>query len=517
MKQGESLNRIIWGIPLSFLILRIVMQGILFPWELSGDEAQYWDWTRNPSLSYYTKGPGVPWLITAMTSFFGDTILGIRSGTFLCHAIAGIAVGLLARTISKGQRNVVLYSSLGFQCVLAYQVSGSLMTVDMMMVAGWLVATVAAVETYEKILCHESVKGPLAWMGIGLGFAFLAKYTALLGLLGIVLGLWPVRKKLISAKGFSSGITMCAVFFLLGVAPVVIWNATRGWPTVSHLLGHLHVEGGDSGTTSWLDFNPMWTVTYFLQVLGLAGPFLGYILFRGSWSTWKRRDSAPGSEHVALWSALPVLIFYLLVSIKGSTEGNWMAGAYGPLIPLGACWLLRETKPGLQSGLTKIIAARSLFTGFILLSLPFLGPLLNEGLKKWDATPLSLHRISGHSTFATDLHRLLTDNDLLEQPIVCDYYDKTALLAFYLPNKPAIHCASVILGSRPSAYDDFESTRFPQERHLNKKLVFVGADESRWKQHLDLSSLEPLGMIKQRNRPREIFVGTLNSLKGGSP
>ncbi|HCW45116.1 MAG TPA: hypothetical protein DGU45_07350, partial [Planctomycetes bacterium] len=100
---------------------------------------------------------------------------------------------------------------------------------------------------------------------------------------------------------------------------------------------------------------------------------------------------------------------------------------------------------------------------------------------------------------------------------VCDYYDKTALLAFYLPNKPAIHCASVVLGSRPSAYDDFESTHFPQKRHLNKKLVFVGADESRWKQHLDLSSLEPLGMIKQRNRPREIFVGTLNSLKGGSP
>src|SRR5690242_19866156 len=35
------------------------------PVDLSGDEAHYWDWSRQLDLSYYSKGPLVAWIIRA--------------------------------------------------------------------------------------------------------------------------------------------------------------------------------------------------------------------------------------------------------------------------------------------------------------------------------------------------------------------------------------------------------------------------------------------------------------------
>src|SRR4029453_13302173 len=45
---------------------------------LSGDEAHYWDWSRQLDLSYYSKGPLVAYLIRASCSLFGDTMWAAR-------------------------------------------------------------------------------------------------------------------------------------------------------------------------------------------------------------------------------------------------------------------------------------------------------------------------------------------------------------------------------------------------------------------------------------------------------
>ena len=44
------------------------------PIDLSGDEAQYWDWSRKLDWSYYSKGPLVAYIIRASSAIFGDTM-----------------------------------------------------------------------------------------------------------------------------------------------------------------------------------------------------------------------------------------------------------------------------------------------------------------------------------------------------------------------------------------------------------------------------------------------------------
>jgi hypothetical protein len=96
-------------------------------------------------------------------------------------------------------------------------------------------------------------------------------------------------------------------------------------------------------------------------------------------------------------------------------------------------------------------------------------------------------------------------------PIICDYYDRTALMAFSLPNQPMVHCASVQLGSRRSAYDDLAATRFTVEAFSDQDLILVGADEQRWREALSPSHLIELGTALQRERTRRIFHARISS------
>ena len=43
------------------------------PIDLSGDEAHYWDWSRQLDLSYYSKGTLVAYIIRTSCAVFGDT------------------------------------------------------------------------------------------------------------------------------------------------------------------------------------------------------------------------------------------------------------------------------------------------------------------------------------------------------------------------------------------------------------------------------------------------------------
>lgn len=62
------------------------------PYELVADEAQYWDWSRHIDWSYYSKGPGVAWLIAAFTWFLGTAEWVIRLPAALSFACVMLAM-----------------------------------------------------------------------------------------------------------------------------------------------------------------------------------------------------------------------------------------------------------------------------------------------------------------------------------------------------------------------------------------------------------------------------------------
>ena len=502
--------------PLLVLLIRILLQGLLFPTELSGDEAQYWDWSRNLQLSYYTKGPGVSLIIAFFTSWFGVDELAVRMGSYICHAISAIAVGYLGYQLSEGSKRVVWFCSIGFQCILGYQLGGSLMTVDMPMIAGWTVGTSAAVAIVQRTTTGACVTAPMALLGAAFGFSALAKYTALLGILGVLIGMWRWRREIIRSPGANKGLLYGSLLCLGSIAPMVVWNALRGWPTIEHLLGHLALPGGDSGTLSWSEFQFSWPLTFILQVFSLPGPLISLAMLLGILATRKERKSTSKQPwRVAAWSALPLLFFYSLVSLKASTEANWTAAAAAPLIPFAASWFdAHWNRPAIRY-LAMIIGLRSVITWSLFLTLPWSIPLISQQFKNMGIeTAPPLHRIQGHKYFADEINRLrveFQENFQTTIPMVCDYYDRTALMAFYSPGRPTVYCASTLLGARPSAYDDIPATRFDPADRQGRDLILIGADIERWKAALDLTEIHHLATLPQRGRKRQIFHARLTA------
>ena len=79
---------------------------IVSPIELSVDEAQYWEWSRNVDFGYFTKPPLIAWTIALTTSIFGNEEWAVRLSSPVFHFLTSIVLwqcGPLAFGINTGR------------------------------------------------------------------------------------------------------------------------------------------------------------------------------------------------------------------------------------------------------------------------------------------------------------------------------------------------------------------------------------------------------------------------------
>jgi 4-amino-4-deoxy-L-arabinose transferase-like glycosyltransferase len=227
------------------LLLRIIYLVWLSPYELAGDEAQYWDWSRNLDWSYYSKGPGVAWAIAAATRILGDHEWSIRLPAVLAWAISMLTIARLGQLCSGGDRRVGLLAALLFLLTPAYFAAGQFMTIDAPFFACWLLSILAAWHVFAAL--RHGRAGFAAWGALAatLGIGFLFKYTIALLLPGLILYAWLQRKDHTWTAKSRLAMLGCIGLIAIIISPVFIWNQKHGWPTLTHLFGHLHLAGGD--------------------------------------------------------------------------------------------------------------------------------------------------------------------------------------------------------------------------------------------------------------------------------
>src|SRR5438874_13330598 len=86
------------------------------PLDLAPDEAHYWDWSRNPDWSYYSKGPLVAYLIRASCAvagplscqLTGSELLAVRLPAVLCGSLLLLSLYLLTLPLWKREGLAVL-------------------------------------------------------------------------------------------------------------------------------------------------------------------------------------------------------------------------------------------------------------------------------------------------------------------------------------------------------------------------------------------------------------------------
>ncbi len=406
--------------------------------DLAGDEAQYWDWSRHLALGYYSKPPLIAYVMAIFVSAGGHEEWAIRSGAVICSSVTVALIYGLTLRIAKQERTALL-AALITMAMPAMWAGSVLMTIDPLLCLSWAAALYAF---------HRAVNGePRYWWvtGVALGFGLLAKYTMVLLPLAFVLYLTFVDR----THWRKPGPYVALVLTLACTAGVLYWNWTHDWISFRHTASI-----GASGT-----FRPATALEHVAQFfggqLGVASPILlGFMV----WAVGKCIAHFKRDRDAALLSLAFLSIFgaYLFISITHAPEPNWPVCAYIAGAPaLAWMWRERDRRRGIRRTLVAGLALGAVM-GLATRSTDLLYVMADQTVNA-EGQPSRIHvgpvtidpdmdptnALRGGRELGAALSRHIgagTDNDPFP---FSDRYQLTAWSAFYTKGRPRAYCMNV--------------------------------------------------------------------------
>jgi undecaprenyl-diphosphatase len=496
----ELFSGVTWRTTLIFaaavLALRVAYLVWWCPYELAADEAHYWEWSRRPDLSYYSKGPGVAWLIAASTWAFGHSEWAVRLPTALASFLCTLFLARLAAAAHRHDERAGFLAALAFTLCPVFYGSSQFMTIDSPYYACWAGAALAAWRLHRQ---PPTLLGFLL-LGAILGIGMLFKYTILLLLTGLI-GFFLWRRPAGARAPVVAGIGAMLAGMLLLASPIFIWNHQHGWPTVAHLIGHTGLPGGDVQPQSGWRWNPLWTLGYSLYPFIVMGPPAALLALVALRRRWTQRTAAPENwapAVFALYTAAPIVLFYGLLSFRTDIELNWAAAGYTVLfIPLAGYVAERHAEEQrvrtAWRWLMGIGVACAILLSFGKTTLEALGKL-HIGDRRLQTERL-LARIGGHRVLAQRTAELAgaVARETGRQPFfVAANYGQAGLLAFYMDSHPVVRSAASLTGGRESSYDYFADTSLADPALLGRPAILLGANDWAWSEVLYFERVVPL-------------------------
>lgn len=300
-----------------FLYPSLVLIGIIFlrflfdtinQIEIHFDEAQYWVWSQNLSLSYLSKGPLVPTSIAISNLVFGKSYLGLKFFSYAAYLGTVLMLSMSASKLSgkKESFNTTLILA-GLSPALF--ILGGVASTDIFLFFFWSL-------TIFCYICFFKDRNE-KWfyiIGISTGLGILAKLTMILLPLSILIYFLTsdLRKYF-----FNIHIYLSAIIAIFISSPIIIWNAQNNWVTFFHEIDHLISE------------TPTLNPEILLATLVLTAPsFL--LLFNHS----IRKKFLSQKFNYLIYPTLMMIVFFVIKSFTGKIQVNWSIPIFLVLIPI---------------------------------------------------------------------------------------------------------------------------------------------------------------------------------------
>ena len=448
--------------------------------DLSGDEAQYWDWSRNMDWCFFSKGPGVAACIWVTRRLLGDTVLGVRAGATILSFLSSLV--LYALGVRLKDRRTGLQAAALFQVVPIYAFCGVGITTDPPLIFLWLVAMLL----FHRVWTCPSWAG---WILLGgaVGLGVLTKYTMALFCLPafILLLVHPAGRRQLRGPMPYAGVLVS----LLLVLPLLIWNSQHGWANVLHNAGHTKLQAGLRASS----------VNFGLFVGGQLGVVTPLLLIFMTWALIRRRREDPFS----FCFAIPLMGLFLLKSVQGEVLTNWALVCYLPgLIAFCAYYgqglarfnvhVRRLVRAGLAIAVVGSIALHAVIL------IPF--PRTLDPLKKIRRGAVEVGRdVSAVAATLPPNRFILSDN-----------YALSSLLAFYVEGQPRTYCVN--LGRRFNQFDFWPT--FHHLRHYDAILVLSGDLPMPPELEERFASWEKRPLVVRTPRPKEYSIFICRDFQG---
>lgn len=274
--------------------------------ELQGDEAYYWRYGQQLAWGYFDHPP-----ITALLAKMGYLIFQNELGVRLFFILAG------AGTIWVIERMI---RPTDLKLFYAIVVSVAFLQVGMVFGGGMyaipdfplLFFTALFFFFYERYLHQPSAIHIVALAGV-ISLLMLSKYHGVLVVGFTVLANLSLLKK----KSF----WFVVVLSIAGLIPHINWQVLHDFPSMKYHLFERSAKG----------YSFAYTYEYLLSQPFVLGPFVSLLLIYAGF-VFKPKNELERSMKVLI---IGTYAFFLVMTFKGSVEGNWTVIALVPLLYLG--------------------------------------------------------------------------------------------------------------------------------------------------------------------------------------
>lgn len=455
--------------------------------DLFFDEAQYWAWSEEPALGYFSKPPLIAWVIGAATTVCGIGEACVRLPSPILHTATALAVFWLGRRLYDAR--VGALSALAFATLPGVSLSAGLISTDVPLLLCWALALIG----FSALLESDDL-WPAILLGVAFGAGLNAKYAMAWFIMcaGVYLAVTPERRgilrdwRLYLAAGIGAAL----------IAPNLVWNASHKFATFAHTAENANWGGSL--------LHPNKALEFLGAQFGVFGPILFAAFLVILWRARRVRLADP--DRLLLAFSAPLIAVILVQAFLSRAHANWAAPAYVAASVLVIATMVRD---GAWGWLKASFALHAVIILLIVFGTSTAGrlelPVKTDPFARtlgWrnvaDATRAELARAAAAGKpFAA----VLSDDRAL-----------TAELLYYMRDEP-----TPVLAWRPGApHDHFELTR-PFTASTPSPVLLVRADEGPGAAAAAFTTVEKVderALPAGRNAERHVSFYALAGYKG---
>jgi len=302
----DKTNIYFFVLSIFFIILKIISITTT-NFNLYGDEAQYWLWSKELSFGYYSKPPLLSWLIYLVTSFFGDSFFVLKAIPITLYCFTSYLIFILAKKLFYDS-SLALCCAFTFLLLPSVSLSSFLLSTDILLIFFWTAGLIQVLKIKE----NQSIIN-FAILGLLLGFAFLAKYAAMYFIISLIV-LFIIEKNF-RFIFFQSKLKLLLSSFIviLILFPNVLWNYQNDWSTLEHTSNNASLDK--------IKLNPLGLVEFVFSQIIMVGP----VLFMSFFIYLFKKIKINTNEKFLISFALPALLIVSIESFLVRAHANWAA------------------------------------------------------------------------------------------------------------------------------------------------------------------------------------------------